>query len=145
LFKIVDPHSPLLVSRKIHEGEFGAFRPCKLPGSADCGDIGEGRVVRREDEVIAVVDRHAKGAVVIRATTSPRLGCSFMDRNFYRPGRETHGSGKAGKTGADNMDGTRHQMKARRIMIQSRRVRGTCIGRRGGDQPRCTNRSRIMR
>ena len=102
-------------------------------------------MIARQHQMVAVVDGHAEDGVVIGAAASAGERRRFVHDDGFAAQRELDRGGKAGETGADDVDGPRHQMNAYRKMIQSSRARDTLTRSRGALHPRATMPSRIMR
>ena len=67
---VVEAQRPALAARQIDEREFGMGRADQPVRGADVAQISERGVVARQQEVIAVVDRHADRGVVIGAAAA---------------------------------------------------------------------------
>jgi len=145
----VDAQRPSLAAGEVHEREFGRRRTGKPPFGADGREIGERGVIGREQEVIAVIDHHVEGGIVVGAATPSGLAGSLVHGDVRPARRKPHRGGKPGQPGSDDVNGSLHrvwhQMKACRMMIHRSRTRDRWIERRGGDQPRSTRLSRINR
>jgi S-adenosylmethionine synthetase len=75
-------------------------------------EIGQRGMVARQQQVVAVVDRHADGEVVIGAAAPAGLAGRLINVDAYAALDQLHGSGKAGKPSADDMDRARHHTMA---------------------------------
>ncbi len=119
--------------------------PTSLSAGADRLEKGQRRMIGREQQVIAVVDHHVERRVMVGPAAPAGLAGGLVHDDVRALRRKTHRGGEPGKSGTDDVNRARHQMKACRRMIHSSRARGRWIGRRGGDQPRATRLSRIRR
>ena len=75
-------------------------------------------MVARQQQMRAVVDMHAGRGIVIGAASAAGLTRGFVHGDRDSRLRQTHGSGKAGKSGADNMNVLCHQKIAYRKTAQ---------------------------
>ena len=69
-------------------------------------------MIAREQQVIAVVDHHAELRIVIGAAAPARLPRRLMHDDALAPFAQANRGGKAGESGAYDVDGTRHQTNA---------------------------------
>ena len=116
------------------------------PGAgANHRNIGKRRVIGGEEKMIPVVDHRIQDLIVIRPAASSGVAGSLVQDDLCSPAGKPHRSRETGKTGTDDMNCSRHQIKACRMMIHNSRARGSWIGARGEDQPRSTSRLRIAR
>jgi predicted transcriptional regulator len=69
-------------------------------------------MVAREQQMIAVVDGEIGRRIEIGAATAARLLRRLVDLNLVTCIRKPHGGGKAGDSGANDVNGFLHQMKA---------------------------------
>ena len=93
--------------------------------------------IARQHQVIAVVDRHADGAVEIGPAAAARIGGGFVhDDACAQRRRQLHRRCEAGEARADNVDCARHQMIAYWTAIQDSRSPLTDTRVRGGAHPR---------
>ncbi len=107
---LAQAQDPALAGGEIDEGKVGRIRADEPLARVDRGEIVERCTVARQDQVVAVVDRHAKRCVVIGAATPARLHGSFMNDDAAAVDRKAHRGGEAREPGADHMDfsGTAH-------------------------------------
>ena len=70
---VADPQRPARAAREIDEGKIRVRRTDQLVARADDAQKVERRVVRRQQQVIAVVDLHVEGGIVVRAAAPARL------------------------------------------------------------------------
>src|SRR6185312_6645288 len=102
-------------------------------------------VVTRQQEMVAVVDGEAGRCVEIGTAAASRGLRGLVHQHAIAGIGEPHGGGKAGDSGADDVNSLLHQMKAYRKMIPSRVILLTRTGARGAANPRSSNKSRIAR
>ena len=76
---------------------------------ADRACIGERRAIARQQQVIAIIDRHADAVVVVGAAAAARDSGRLMHDNGMAARRELDRGGQAGKAGAYDVDRARHQ------------------------------------
>src|SRR5215207_5902881 len=88
-----------------------------------------------------VIDMHAGRSIIVGATPPAGLARGFMHGNGSSSLRQTDGSGKAGKSGADDVYLSWHQTIAYRKTAHSRWTRSTRTRSLGAANPRCCNRS----
>ncbi len=69
-------------------------------------------MVAREQQVIAVVDHHAELRIVIGAAAPAGLPGRLVHDHALGLRREANRGGEAGQSGADDVDGARHQTNA---------------------------------
>src|SRR5215467_13981501 len=106
---IVEAQRPLLARGKVDEGKFGARRTRQAILRTDRVRVGECRAIARQQQVIAVVDRHADAVVVIGpAAATGEIG-GLMHDDRLTASRELDSSGEAGKPGAYDVNDPRHQ------------------------------------
>ena len=79
---------------------------------ADRIEVRQRSAVARQQKMIAVVDRHADGEVVVGAAAPAGLRGGLIDMNMNAAPDQPDGSGKAGQPGADDVDGARHHTMA---------------------------------
>ena len=79
---------------------------------ADILQESERRRIARQQDVGAVVDAHAGDAVVIRAAAAAGIVGRLVDDGRHALPGKTDGAGQAGETGADDVNGARHQINA---------------------------------
>jgi hypothetical protein len=75
---------------------------------ADAAQIFERRAIAREDEVIAVVDRHTERSIVIGTAAAAGENGRLVQHDASAAGGKPHRRGKAGKSGADDMNRRGH-------------------------------------
>src|SRR5262245_9964343 len=100
-------------------------------------------MVAGENEMIPVVDHHSERCVVICAASPPGLIGCFMEADARPLRRQLHRGREACKTGANDVDETRHH-----TMAYCRRMRRNCLRRsltrsRGACHPRAIMRAKI--
>ncbi len=108
-----------------------------MPG-ADAAQIVERGVIARQQEVIAVVDRHANRRVVIGAAAAAGERGRLVNDNLPAARREPYRRGQAGETGPDDVNCSAHQTRLRNTMKMSF-ARGRRARSRGGAKPRATS------
>src|SRR5262245_21659088 len=140
---IVDADRPALVGRDIDHRKGRARRTAQPLAGSDRRDEVHGRAIAGEDQVIAVVDHHAERRVVIAPAAPSGMVSSLMQRDREAAVAEANGGGEAGKSGAYDVYGARHQAIAWRSSIQSSSALGMRTGARGEPKPRATSRERI--
>ena len=108
----VDPQRPPLARREIDECKVGRRRAGKPFRGTDRLEIGKRGMVGREQQVIAVVDHHVERRVMIGPAAPAGLAGGLVHHDACAARRKAHRRGKTGKSGTDDMDRLRHQMKA---------------------------------
>src|SRR3954465_9028381 len=102
--------------------------------------MSEGRGIARQQQMFAVVDRHADRRVVIGAAApAGEAGGLVHDDGFAAPGQIDRAR-EAGKAGANDVNRPRHQTSAYRSRARTTRARETWTGGRGALKPRATRR-----
>ena len=89
-----------------------ASGPASRSRRADRREIGERGVIARQQQVIAVVDHHAELRIVIGAAAPARLSRRLVHDDALAPLAQPNRGGEAGESGADDVDGARHQTNA---------------------------------
>ena len=134
---VVDPQaSSARSTARSTNGNSAAAGPDKARGAADRFRKVQHRVIARQHQMIAVVDRHADGAVEIRPAAAARIGGGLVHDDLGLRRRQLDRRCKAREACADNVDCARHQMIAYCTAIQDSRSRLTLTRVRGGAQPR---------
>ena len=87
-------------------------RPDHAALGADRAQIGQRGAVTGQQEVIAVVDREPALRVVVGAAAPASLLQRLVHDHALAASCEANRSREAGKAGADDVDGARHQMNA---------------------------------
>ena len=139
---IVEPQRPALAARQIGKGKLGRSRTDQAMLGADAAKIIECGAIARQQEVIAVVDRHADRRVVIRTAAAAGKSGRLVHDDVPAPRREPHRGRQAGETGADDMNRSAHHTRLRNTMKMSF-ARGRRTRSRGGAKPRATSVSRM--
>ena len=93
--------------------------------------------------MVAVIDLHVDDGIVIGAAASAGEFRRLVDHHALTFGGQLDGGGKAGETGADDVDRAGHQPIPWRISAPTRRSLLVFTGVRGGAQPRARRRVRI--
>ena len=140
---VADVERPLIAVSEIDEGKLSRGRTDEALLGAERVQITERRVVTRQQQVIAVVNHHADRGVVIRTAASSGDIGGFVHGNGLAALRQLDRSAEPGEAGADDVDGARHQISAKRKTIQTSRARERRTAQRGAAKPRATRRSRI--
>lgn len=105
---VVEAQHPAFAARQVDEGEFSGRGTGQPMFGADAAQIFERRAIAREDQVIAVVDHHAERSVVIGpAAAAGERGC-LVQHDASAASGKPHRRGKAGKSGADDMNRRSH-------------------------------------
>src|SRR3954454_23060311 len=102
-------------------------------------------MIARQQQMIAVVDGEIGGGVEIGTTAAPGILRRLVDLHVEAGIAEPHGCGKAGDSGADDVNGFGHQMIAYRNRMASLVSLVTRTGSRGTAKPRASSKSRIAR
>src|SRR6185312_7703960 len=142
---IAEIEQPALAGRDIDKRKLRDLRSDQPGLGADRPCIGHRMMVARQQEMVAVVDGEVGRRVEIGTATAARGLRGFVKAHEPTGIGEPHGGGKAGDSGADNVNSLLHQMKAYRKMIPSRVILLTRTGARGAANPRSSNKSRIAR
>ena len=109
---VVDPERPALARREIDERKIRRRRSDQRACAAD--GLGKllHRVIARQHQMVAVIDRHANGAIEKRTAASAGIGGRLVHDDLRRRPRQLHRRCKSGKTCTDNVNGAGHQMIA---------------------------------
>ncbi len=96
---------PALAGRQVDERKFRCGRTGERDGAADRLHKVQHRMVARQHQMVAVVDRHADGAVEIGPAAAARIGGGFVHDDLRRRRRQLHRGCKAREACTDNVDG----------------------------------------
>ena len=103
---------PALPGREIDKRELRTLGPDKPCLGADRSCIGQRVAVARQQQVVAVVDGQVGRRIEIGTATATRLLRRLVDMDAPIRVRQPHGCREPGNSGADDMNGVLHQMKA---------------------------------
>ncbi len=95
-------------------------------------------LIAGQHQMIAVVDLKAGCLIVIGAAATAGLGGRLVHDNPDAGSGQADCGGKSGKSGADNVNSSRHQTNAYFATIHNRRRRLMRARVRGAVQPRAT-------
>ena len=140
---VVEAQRPTRTACEIGEGKLGARRTNQLRFGADAAQIPERGVIAGQQQMVAVVDRHADRCIVIRTAAAAREGGRFVHHDGAALRCEPHRGGKAGEAGADDVSCSAHHTRLRKTMRRSFAF-GSFTGARGGTKPRAISFSRMM-
>ena len=140
---VVEAQRPMGAAREIGEGEFRARRADQPRFGADAAQISERGVIAGQQQMVAVVDRHADRRIVIRTAAAAGEGGRLVHHDGAALRREPHRGGKAGEAGADDVSCSAHHTRLRKTMRMSFAF-GSFTGARGGTKPRAISFSRMM-
>ena len=98
----------MLSGFQIGEGKLGPLRALELVRAANEREVAHGRVVARQQQMIAIVDDGAEAAVVIGAASPAGLPRRLVNGYATPPLREADGRGQARKPRAYDVGHRRH-------------------------------------
>ena len=85
--------------------ELGPIGPGQSSFGTDVAQVAIDRPVARQDEMIAVVDRHVEQAIVIGAAPAAGLPGRFGEDDAFATARHGDRRRQAGQAAADDMNG----------------------------------------
>src|SRR3954464_8983830 len=106
---VIEAQCPLLAIGQIEKGELGTRGADQAILRADRAGISERRTIARQEQVIAIIDRHADAVVVVGAAAAARDSRRLMYNDGMAARRELDRSRQAGEAGAYDVDDPRHQ------------------------------------
>ena len=101
---LVGRQHPALAGRRVDEIDRATPRAAHLRARADRVEIGERGAVAGQQQMVAVVDRHAERLVEIGAAAAAGLARGLVHHDVEGPAGERGRRGKPGEPGADHMD-----------------------------------------
>ncbi len=123
------------------------IRPGQAIGAADLAQIIERCAIARQQQMIAVVDRHAERSVVIGAAAAAGEGRRLVHDDPLAAPRELDRGRQAGETGTDNVHRARHLKNRIKRNCGATMKRNFAFGRRtrgrGGAKPRAISPLRM--
>ena len=133
---------PTRAARKVGEGKFRALRTDQPPFCADAVQISKRRIIAGQQQMIAVVDRHADRRIVIGAAAAAGEGGRLVHHDGAALRRKPYGRREASEPGPDDVSDPAHHTRLRTTMKRSRAF-GSFTGARGAMKPRATSFSRM--
>src|SRR5262245_9210424 len=106
---VVEAQCPLLAGGEVDESKFSARRTGQAILRSDRVRVGERRAIARQQQVIAIVDRHADAVVVVGAAAATGETGGLVHDDHLTARRELDSGSKAGKPGAYDVDDPWHQ------------------------------------
>src|SRR5262249_33795405 len=103
---VVEPQLPALPSRQIGKGERAFLRAYQLLFGADRLEKGDGGMIARKKQMMAIVDAEPWGWLEVGAAAATRVASQFVHDDTETGRRKSDSSRQAGETGPDDMNGS---------------------------------------